>query len=102
MGKHIWKGWQTSVVDAPQPTAILYGANLKHSVNGDSAAKKESQEPQKLKQKRISKQKKSKALPEKVALRSGRIVRTATEEDYRLRAVATIGTFFRAKDMKPK
>jgi hypothetical protein len=30
------------------------------------------------------------------------VVRTATEEDYRLRAVATIGTFFRAKDMKPK
>jgi len=28
--------------------------------------------------------------------------RTATEEDYRLRAVASIGTFFRAKDMKPK
>ena len=33
---------------------------------------------------------------------SKRVVRTATEEDYRLRAVATIGTFFRAKDMKPK
>lgn len=33
---------------------------------------------------------------------SKRVIRTATEEDYRLRAVATIGTFFRAKDMKPK
>ena len=30
------------------------------------------------------------------------VIRTATEEDYRLRAVATTGTFFRAKDMKPK
>ncbi len=102
MGKLIWKGWQTSVVDAPQPTAILYGANLKHSINGDSVVKQEWQEPQNLKQKRISKQKKSKAVPQKVAPRSGRIVRTATEEDYRLRAVATVGTFFRAKDMKPK
>ena len=31
MGKHIWEGWQTSVSDAPQPTSILYGANLRSS-----------------------------------------------------------------------
>ncbi len=43
----------------------------------------------------------SAANPE-VTQRKGMIKRTATEEDYRLRAVATIGTFFRAKDMKPK
>ena len=29
MGKHTWEGWQTSVENAPQPTAILYGANLR-------------------------------------------------------------------------
>jgi hypothetical protein len=29
MGKHTWEGWQTSVSDAPQPTSILYGANLR-------------------------------------------------------------------------
>ena len=29
MGKLIWEGWQTSVSDAPQPTLILYGANLR-------------------------------------------------------------------------
>ena len=32
----------------------------------------------------------------------GMVIRTATEEDYRLRAFSTIGTFFRAKDMTPK
>jgi hypothetical protein len=31
MGKHTWEGWQTSVENAPQPTAILYGANLRSS-----------------------------------------------------------------------
>ena len=31
MGKLIWEGWQTSVSDAPQPTSILYGANLRQS-----------------------------------------------------------------------
>ena len=40
MGKHTWEGWQTSVENAPQPTAILYGANLKKSMG------KESQETQ--------------------------------------------------------
>ena len=34
--------------------------------------------------------------------RRGMVIRTATEEDYRLRAISTIGTFFRAKDMTPK
>ena len=29
MGKLIWKGWQTSVSNAPQPTSILFGSNLK-------------------------------------------------------------------------
>lgn len=29
MGKHTWHGWQTSVSDAPQPTSIIYGANLR-------------------------------------------------------------------------
>ena len=29
MGKLIWEGWQTSVSDAPQPTSVLYGANLR-------------------------------------------------------------------------
>ena len=29
MGKHTWLGWQTSVSDAPQPTSIIYGANLR-------------------------------------------------------------------------
>jgi hypothetical protein len=29
MGKFTWKGWQTSVSNAPQPTSILYGSNLK-------------------------------------------------------------------------
>ena len=29
MGKLIWNGWQTSVSDAPQPTSVLYGANLR-------------------------------------------------------------------------
>jgi hypothetical protein len=33
MGKLIWKGWQTSVSDAPQPTSILYGANLRKYFN---------------------------------------------------------------------
>ncbi len=40
MGKLIWKGWQTSVSDAPQPTSILYGSNLRKSL------KKESQKTQ--------------------------------------------------------
>ena len=39
MGKHTWEGWQTSVSDAPQPTSILYGANLRQS------SKENSQQP---------------------------------------------------------
>ncbi len=55
----------------------------------------------KSKPKLVVKAEVSAANPE-VTQRKGMIKRTATEEDYRLRAVATIGTFFRAKDMKPK
>ena len=36
MGKHTWEGWQTSVSDAPQPTSILYGANLRKSLKENS------------------------------------------------------------------
>lgn len=36
MGKLTWLGWQTSVENAPQPTAILYGANLRASTAEDS------------------------------------------------------------------
>jgi hypothetical protein len=37
MGKLIWKGWQTSVSNAPQPTSILYGSNLKtNRINNQS------------------------------------------------------------------
>jgi hypothetical protein len=39
MGKLIWEGWQTSVENAPRPTSILYGANLRQS------SKENSQEP---------------------------------------------------------
>ena len=31
MGKHTWEGWQTSASDEPQPTSILFGANLRSS-----------------------------------------------------------------------
>jgi len=36
MGKQTWKGWQTSVTDVPQPTSILFGANLRSSSVEDS------------------------------------------------------------------
>jgi hypothetical protein len=36
MGELIWKGWQTSVSNALQPTSILYGANLRSSSVEDS------------------------------------------------------------------
>ena len=55
----------------------------------------------KSKPKLVAKEAVSAANPE-VTQRKGMIRRTATEEDYRLRAVATMGTLFRAKDMKPK
>ena len=29
MGKLIWRGWQTSIKDAPQPVGIVFGRNLK-------------------------------------------------------------------------
>ena len=37
MGNHTWEGWQTSVEDAPQPTSILYGNNLKTSSINDQS-----------------------------------------------------------------
>ena len=36
MGEHTWEGWQTSVSDAPQPTSVLFGANLRVSSIEDS------------------------------------------------------------------
>jgi hypothetical protein len=36
IGKHTWVGWQTSVSDAPHPTSVLYGANLRVSSTEDS------------------------------------------------------------------
>ena len=29
MGKLIWRGWRTSIKDAPQPVGIIYGRNFK-------------------------------------------------------------------------
>ena len=29
MGKLIWRGWRTSIEDAPQPVGIVFGRNLK-------------------------------------------------------------------------
>ena len=55
----------------------------------------------KSKPKLVAKETVSAANPE-VTQRKRIVIRTATEEDYRLRAFSTIGTFFRAKDMKPK
>ena len=34
MGNFTWKGWQTSAEDAPQPTSILCGKNLRTSAEG--------------------------------------------------------------------
>ena len=48
MGKHTWEGWQTSVQDAPQPTSILYGANLKKSLSKDSQETQQKPEPEDL------------------------------------------------------
>jgi hypothetical protein len=36
MGKHTWEGWQISVSDAPHPTSILCGANLRQSLRDNS------------------------------------------------------------------
>ncbi len=44
MGKHTWEGWQTSVEKAPQPTSILFGANLRKSLSKESQETK--QKPQ--------------------------------------------------------
>ena len=45
MGKHTWQGWQTSVSDAPQPTSILYGANLRKSLNNNSQETEQKPQP---------------------------------------------------------
>jgi len=37
MGKFTWEGWQSSAEDAPQPTSILYGKNLKTSSINDQS-----------------------------------------------------------------
>jgi hypothetical protein len=37
MGNVTWEGWQTSAEDAPQPTSILYGKNLKTSSINDQS-----------------------------------------------------------------
>ena len=29
MGKLVWKGWQKSAENAPQPTSAIYGANIR-------------------------------------------------------------------------
>lgn len=29
MGNFTWRGWKTSAEDAPQPTSIIFGANLR-------------------------------------------------------------------------
>jgi hypothetical protein len=48
MGKHTWQGWQTSVSDAPQPTSILYGANLRKSFNENSQESQQKPQPEAL------------------------------------------------------
>lgn len=39
MGKLIWRGWRTSIKDAPQPVGIVFGRNLKKSDNEKSQNK---------------------------------------------------------------
>jgi hypothetical protein len=48
MGKFTWEGWQTSVSDAPQPTSILYGANLRKSLNENSQKTQQKPQPEAL------------------------------------------------------
>jgi len=48
MGKHTWQGWQTSVSYAPQPTSILYGANLRKSFNENSQESQQKPQPEAL------------------------------------------------------
>jgi hypothetical protein len=48
MGKHTWEGWQTSVSDAPQPTSILYGANLRKSLSENSQETQQKPQPEDL------------------------------------------------------
>ena len=48
MGKHTWEGWQTSVSNAPQPTSILYGANLRQSSKENSQETQQKPHPEHL------------------------------------------------------
>jgi hypothetical protein len=48
MGKLTWEGWQTSVSNAPQPTSILYGANLRKSLNENSQETQQKPQPEDL------------------------------------------------------
>jgi len=48
MGKHTWEGWQTSVENAPQPTSIIFGANLRKSLSKESQETKQKPQPEDL------------------------------------------------------
>lgn len=38
MGKLVWKGWQKSAENAPQPTSVIYGANLRSEFRTEAEA----------------------------------------------------------------
>lgn len=40
MGELKWKGWQKTIEGAPQPTSVIYGANIKSS-NLDPSSKED-------------------------------------------------------------
>lgn len=40
MGKFTWEGWQSSTEDAPQPSSILYGANIKNQTSSEHSSDK--------------------------------------------------------------
>ncbi len=48
MGKHTWEGWQTSVSNAPKPTSILDGANLRQSSKENSHEAQQKPQPEHL------------------------------------------------------
>ena len=50
MGKVTWHGWSSSSAEIPQPTSILYGANLKKSSKESSKEPKVQQEKPKAAQ----------------------------------------------------
>lgn len=49
MGNFTWRGWKTSAEDAPQPTSILYGANLKTSSSKGSQKAQPAAQPEQVK-----------------------------------------------------